>query len=86
MLCPTPFRSTTSFGKPATSLTTSTNPNNDFEVVSPPDDSISCLEFSPASLAQNYLIAGSWDNSVSLFRFIDINKVKLKRLLRLIYM
>lgn len=35
------------------------------EVVSPPEDSISSLAFSPASLPQNYLIAGSWDNKIS---------------------
>lgn len=40
------------------------NPMKDFEVVSPPDDSISCLVFSPAAIPQNFLIAGSWDNSV----------------------
>jgi mRNA export factor len=36
----------------------------DFEVESPPDDSISCLEFSPAAIQQVFLIAGSWDNNV----------------------
>lgn len=40
------------------------NPMKDFEVVSPPDDSISCLAFSPAAIPQNFLIAGSWDNSL----------------------
>lgn len=35
-----------------------------FEVVSPPEDSISSLAFSPAALQQNFLIAGSWDNNV----------------------
>lgn len=40
------------------------NPNKDYEVASPPDDSISALAFSPPSLQQNYLIAGSWDNQV----------------------
>jgi mRNA export factor len=41
-----------------------TNPMRDFEVTSPPDDSISSLSFSPATLPQNFLIAGSWDNNV----------------------
>lgn len=45
--------------------TAPTNPNKDFEVTQPPDDTISSLEFSPATLQQNFLIAGSWDNSVS---------------------
>ncbi|KAG8231511.1 hypothetical protein J437_LFUL011549 [Ladona fulva] len=37
------------------------NPMRDFEVTSPPEDSVSSLAFSPASIAQNFLIAGSWD-------------------------
>nr|QBH73990.1 mitotic checkpoint protein and poly(a)+ RNA export protein [Isotomurus palustris] len=36
----------------------------DFEVTSPPDDSVSCLEFSPGTIPQIFLIAGSWDNQV----------------------
>jgi len=44
--------------------TTTANPMKDFEVVSPPDDSISCLSFSPAVLPTNFLIAGSWDSNV----------------------
>ncbi len=40
------------------------NPMKDFEVVSPPDDSVSCMAFSPGTIPQNYLIAGSWDNNV----------------------
>ncbi|XP_034477304.1 mRNA export factor [Drosophila innubila] len=45
---------------------TTTNRMNDFEVASPPDDSVSALEFSPSTLQvqKNFLIAGSWDNSV----------------------
>lgn len=42
----------------------SANPMKDFEVTSPPDDSVSSLAFSPATLPQNYLVAGSWDNHV----------------------
>jgi len=42
-----------------------TNPNKDFEVIQPPDDTISALVFSPGTMQQNFLIAGSWDNSVS---------------------
>jgi mRNA export factor len=44
--------------------TTNYNPMKDFEVVSPPDDSVSCLAFSPGTIPQNFLIAGSWDNNV----------------------
>jgi mRNA export factor len=37
----------------------------DVEVVNPPDDSISCLRFSPMSVTNStFLIAGSWDNNV----------------------
>ncbi|KAJ7417118.1 mRNA export factor [Willisornis vidua] len=38
------------------------NPMKDIEVTSPPDDSISCLAFSPPTLPGNFLIAGSWAN------------------------
>lgn len=47
-----------------TTTTTNPNPMKDYEVVQPPDDSISSLAFSPAALPQNFLIAGSWDNNV----------------------
>ncbi|XP_022650419.1 mRNA export factor-like [Varroa jacobsoni] len=40
------------------------NPMKDFEVVSPPDDTIAGLAFSPASLTQNFLVSGSWDNQL----------------------
>lgn len=42
------------------------NPMKDFEVASPPDDTVSAMEFSPATISQNYLVAGSWDNSVCI--------------------
>lgn len=41
-----------------------TNPMSDFEVTSPPDDSISSLAFSPSSIPNNFLVAGSWDCNV----------------------
>lgn len=37
----------------------------DVEVTSPPDDSISCLAFSPPTFPGNFLIGGSWANDVS---------------------
>lgn len=40
------------------------NPNKDLEVSSPPDDTVSALEFSPPSVPQNFLVAGSWDCKV----------------------
>lgn len=36
----------------------------DLEIVQPPDDSISCMKFSPPSVPQTYLIASSWANDV----------------------
>lgn len=43
----------------------SSNPNKDVEVASPPDDTVSALEFSPPSVPQTFLVAGSWDCRVS---------------------
>ncbi|KAI4466534.1 mrna export factor and bub3 [Holotrichia oblita] len=51
------------FGSSTTTPSTA-NPMKDFEVTSPPDDSVSCLAFSPSTIPQNFLIAGSWDNNV----------------------
>jgi len=48
------------------------NPNRDFEVASPPDDTVSCLKFSPSTIPQVYLIAGSWDNNVRYACGFDI--------------
>lgn len=47
-----------------TASATQANPNKDFEVTSPPSDSISGLVFSPPSLQQNFLVSGSWDNVI----------------------
>ncbi|NP_001040273.1 mRNA export factor [Bombyx mandarina] len=45
--------------------TGSNNPNKDVEVSSPPDDTVSALEFSPPSVTlHTFLIAGSWDCQV----------------------
>ncbi|CAD7089363.1 unnamed protein product [Hermetia illucens] len=52
----------TSFGQ--TTAAATPNPMKDYEVVSPPEDSVSSLEFSPSTLPQNYIVAGSWDSSV----------------------
>lgn len=46
-------------------MSTPMNPNKDFQVSQPPDDTVSALEFSPATIQQNFLVAGSFDNSVS---------------------
>lgn len=47
-----------------TMLQQSHNPMKNAEVVSPPEDSVSSMAFSPPSVAQNFLIAGSWDNQI----------------------
>lgn len=60
-------QTTSGFGTGSTLTATagSTNPMKDVEVASAPDDSISCLRFSPPSVTNtNFLIAGSWDNNV----------------------
>jgi mRNA export factor len=36
----------------------------DVEVQSPPDDTVSKIEFSPATIPQTFLVAGSWDHNV----------------------
>lgn len=50
---------------------TSSNPMKDIEVVSPPDDSVSCLEFSPSTIPQTFLIAGSWDNNIRCWQVMQ---------------
>ncbi|CAF2112087.1 unnamed protein product [Rotaria magnacalcarata] len=45
-------------------ITTTTPVQRDVEVVQPPEDSISCMKFSPASIPQTYLIATSWANDI----------------------
>jgi mRNA export factor len=49
------------FGVSSTATATS---SKDVEVSQPPDDSISCIKFSPASIQQTYLIASSWANDI----------------------
>ncbi|XP_045476943.1 protein Rae1 [Harmonia axyridis] len=57
-----------------TTTTNTSNPMKDFEVTQPPDDSISSLAFSPSTLQQNFLIAGSWDNSVRCWEIEQTGK------------
>lgn len=49
--------------------------SQDVEVTSPPDDSISCLAFSPPTMPGNFLIGGSWANDVSDCRCFNIECV-----------
>ena len=55
------FGQTTNFGGMSSN---NPNPMKDVEVANPPDDSISCLRFSPGSVQSTLLLAGSWDNNV----------------------
>ncbi len=48
----------------------------DVEVTSPPDDSISCLAFSPPTMPGNFLIGGSWANDVSYLHCSHNNGVQ----------
>lgn len=60
------FGTTGVFNQQQTNTQTNVNPMKDIEVSSPPDDSVSSLAFSPATLPSTFLIGGSWDNNVSL--------------------
>ncbi|KAL5243779.1 hypothetical protein ACI65C_011189 [Semiaphis heraclei] len=50
------------------------NPNNDFEVVSPPGDTVTAMEFSPAASQKTFLVAGSWDNTVRCWEVQEIGQ------------
>uniref|UniRef100_A0A3B4AX01 Rae1 protein homolog n=1 Tax=Periophthalmus magnuspinnatus TaxID=409849 RepID=A0A3B4AX01_9GOBI len=70
------FGTNTGFGTGGTGVfgsttTDSHNPMKDVEVSSPPDDSISCLAFSPPTLPGNFLIGGSWANDVRCWEVQD---------------
>lgn len=57
-----------------------TNPMKDIEVTAPPDDTVSAMEFSPATLQQNFLLAGSWDSSVRLWEVESSGKTIPKQM------
>ncbi|KTF77476.1 hypothetical protein cypCar_00040802 [Cyprinus carpio] len=70
------FGTNTGFGSGGTGVfgnttTDSHNPMKDVEVTSPPDDSISCLAFSPPTMPGNFLIGGSWANDVRCWEVQD---------------
>ncbi|XP_036426884.1 mRNA export factor isoform X1 [Colossoma macropomum] len=70
------FGSGSGFGTGGTGVfgsttTDSHNPMKDVEVTSPPDDSISCLAFSPPTMPGNFLIGGSWANDVRCWEVQD---------------
>lgn len=44
------------------------------EVIQPPDDSISCLKFSPESVPQTFLIATSWSNDIRCWEIQESGK------------
>lgn len=56
------------------------NPMKDIEVTSPPDDTVSAMEFSPIALQQNFLLAGSWDSSVRLWEVEQTGKTVPKQM------
>ena len=66
-----------SFG--TTSTPSSANPMKDFEVTSPPDDSVSALAFSPATIPQNFLICRKlgqkckWKRRCWCIKFLKVN-------------
>lgn len=68
----------TAFGAPATNA--AVNPMKDIEVASPPEDTVSAMEFSPISLQQNFLIAGSWDSSVRCWEVEQTGKTVPKQM------
>jgi len=79
MFATTGFGGTSFLGGGAVASTpTTSNPMKDFEVVSPPDDAVSCLAFSPATIPQNFLIAGSWDNNVRCWEVDQTGKTMPK--------
>lgn len=66
-----------SFG---TTTSSNSNPMKDYEVSSPPDDSVSAMEFSPAALQTNFLVAGSWDSSVRCWEVEPSGKTNPKQM------
>lgn len=70
----TNFGGSNFLGSNVVTAPTNHNPMKDFEVTSPPDDAVSCLAFSPASIPQNFLIAGSWDNHVRCWEIDQTGK------------
>ena len=60
-------------------LSNNHNPMEDFEIVHSPDDAVTCLAFSPPSIAQNLLIAGSCDSNVKCYE-IQSNGNSIPRL------
>lgn len=60
--------------------TASVNPMKDIEVASPPEDSVTAMEFSPATIPQNFLIAGSWDSSVRCWEVESSGKTVPKQM------
>lgn len=47
------------------------------QVTSPPDDSVSCVKFSPGVLPSTFLIASSWDNKVVIVVAMLDSQVKI---------
>lgn len=73
-----PLTGQSAFG--ATPQVQAMNPMKDIEVTSPPDDTVSAMEFSPIALQQNFLLAGSWDSSVRLWEVESSGKTVPKQM------
>jgi len=50
----------------------------EIEVAYPPDDSVSCLKFSPETIPQTFLVATSWANDVRLWEIMQDGKSEAK--------
>ncbi|KAH7730972.1 nucleoporin-17 [Aphelenchoides avenae] len=63
------FGSSTTTAPAAATVGQPQNPNSDFEIPSPPDDTVQALKFSPqVSGVSVFLAAGSWDNTVRVWQ------------------
>ena len=48
------------------------------EVVQPPEDSVSCLKFSPECIPQTFLIGSSWANDIRCWQIDESGKGSLR--------
>lgn len=80
MFGPSALGTNTTFGAQPAQVAAAVNPNKDFEVLAPPDDTVSALKFSPATMAQNFLVAGSWDSSVRCWEVEQTGKTVPKQM------
>lgn len=72
---------TTAMGIGGTTSTSSTPQQPDFEINSPPSDTVQALKFSPKTVPQDFLASGSWDNLVFVFGFLLVEIIDLRVIL-----